>query len=108
MARAKNVAGTSAKSEEAKSETDATKDKASEENAEQSQGQSDQGEDEESSDTTPNETSKKAKKVKNLARAGKTVFAVTGSPVVFDGKGIAMGSEEDLAYLLTVPGYEGV
>lgn len=50
----------------------------------------------------------KAKKVKNIARAGQTVFGVTGAPVIFNSEGIAEGAAADLEYLLTVPGYEGV
>lgn len=49
----------------------------------------------------------KARVVKNQARAGQTIFAITGAPIVFDSKGFANASEADLEYLLTVPGYKG-
>ncbi len=45
-------------------------------------------------------------KVKNQARAGQLVYAETGVPISFDEDGVAIVTNADLAYLLTVPGYE--
>jgi hypothetical protein len=53
-------------------------------------------------------TTKEITKVKNIARANQTVFAVTGKPIVFDADGIAEPDKEDLDYMLTIPGYKGI
>lgn len=45
-------------------------------------------------------------KVKNQAKAGQLVYAETGVPISFDEDGVAIVTDADLAYLLTVPGYE--
>lgn len=42
----------------------------------------------------------------NKNRAGATVFACTGKPVVFNKDGEAEVSKEDFDYLVTVPGYD--
>lgn len=62
-----------------------------------------------SSEAVKDQTSEvKARKVKNIARAGQTVFGATGAPVIFNSEGIAEGATDDLEYLLTVPGYKAV
>jgi len=115
MARKKGAVVT-AKSEDTKSETDnSTADTAA--SAEQPKGTDlSKGEvntvDKEigTSDAVKDQTpgGVKAKKVKNIARAGQTVFGATGAPIVFDSKGIAEPADvADLEYLLTVPGYKG-
>jgi hypothetical protein len=54
----------------------------------------------------PQMASKRGAKVKNQARAGQLVYAETGVPISFDEDGIAIVTDADLAYLLTIPGYE--
>lgn len=44
--------------------------------------------------------------VENKKRAGATVFAVTGKPIVFNAIGEAEVEQADYDYLKTVPGYE--
>ena len=44
--------------------------------------------------------------VENKNRAGMTVFAVTGKPIVFNSDGVASIDQADYDYLKTVPGYE--
>jgi len=50
--------------------------------------------------------SEKSGKVRNVAMAGKSVYAVTGKPVEFDADGLATPDPDDLEQLLKVPGYE--
>jgi hypothetical protein len=64
-----------------------------------------------SSDTTvqnKGEGSEKTGQVRNVAMAGKSVYAVTGKPVEFDADGLATPDSDDLEQLLKVPGYEKV
>jgi hypothetical protein len=56
-------------------------------------------------DTPPvGEENKGGIKIVSIKRAGKTIVAVTGKPIVFDEKGEALVNSIDAAYLKSCPG----
>lgn len=51
----------------------------------------------------------KTNKIQNKDRAGQTLFAVTGKPILFDKDGIAHDvADEDMIELVSVPGYQEI
>jgi hypothetical protein len=56
-------------------------------------------------DTPPNTPAPGKVAVKSESRKGKTIFAVSGEPIVFDNEGNAMVKEEDALYLKQCPGF---
>lgn len=49
--------------------------------------------------------SKKEYRIKNLLRAGTSVYGITGKPIEFDEEGIAIVSKAEFEHFLKVPGY---
>ena len=48
---------------------------------------------------------KKEYRIKNLLRAGTSVYGITGKPSEFDEEGIAIVSKAEFEHFLKVPGY---
>ena len=48
---------------------------------------------------------KKEYRIKNLLRAGTTVYGITGKPIGFDEEGIAIVSKAEFEHFMKVPGY---
>jgi len=56
-------------------------------------------------ETAPPDNVEKPRIIVSKIRAGKTIIAVTGKPVVFNDKGEAEVSERDYLYLRKIPGF---